>query len=282
MVQKQISIYAELETQSPYNSDQLVLEISNTHIALMVKFSGKKYVGAFELFEFDSSLMDWYTIFSQIRTESVILDRSYNDTRVFYNLNEAVIMPANAFSTNSAEAYLVSVHGDNTNHSVKYDNIQVPEGMVNVYRIKKALNDTVNSNLMMITPRHLYSKLLESILNNAAASVGVVLKIQFFYNLMVVVLVKEGKLQLIQSYNYKNEDDVLYYLLNIVQQFNLSLTDTQVELSGVIDVKSHHFDYIEKMFKQISFATLGNENILLNYIGDYPQHYFTPFLNLAL
>ena len=282
MVQKQISIYAELETQSPFNSDQLLLEVSNTHITLMVKYSGKKHLGAFELFEFDSNEMEWYNIFHQIRNESIILDRSYNDTRVFYNLNEATIMPASAFSTASAEAYLVAVHGDNTHHAVKYDNILVPEGLVNVYRIKKSLNDTINSNLMMITPRHLYSKLLENILNSNSISNGVLLKIQFFYNLMLIVLVKDGKLQLIQSYNYKTEEDVLYYLLNIVQQFNLSPTDTQVELSGIIDVKSHHFDYIEKLFKQISFATVSNDNILLNYIGDYPQHYFTPFLNLAL
>ena len=282
MVQKQISIYGELETESPFNSDQLLMDVSNTHIALMVKFSGKKYVGAFELFQFDNNLMDWYEIFQQIRTESIILDRSYNDSRVFFNLNEAVVIPANAFSTASADAYLTAIHGDSAQHSVKYDNISVHEGLVNIYRVKKALNDMVNSNLMMVTPRHVYSKLLENILDSPELSKGVFLKLQFYYDQMLVVLIKDGKLFLIQSYTYQTADDVLYYLLNIAEQFQLSITETQVEVSGILDVKSHEFDYVEKLFKQISFSDLKQYNLFRNFIGEYPPHYFTPFINLTL
>lgn len=282
MVQKQISIYGELETQSPFNSDQLVLELSNTHIALMVKFSGKKYVGAFELFEFDSNIMGWYEIFHQIRTVSIILDRSYNDTRLFFNLSEAVVMPSQAFNTNAADAYLTAIHGDSTNHIIKYDNIVSDAVLINVYRVKKSLNDIVNSNLMMVTPRHTYSKLLENVLNNNIVFQGAFLKLQFYNNLMNVVLLKEGRLHLIQSFNFQTPDDVLYYLLNIAEQFQISTTDTPVQISGLIDLKSPYFDYIEKVFKQISFETLKVDNVFRNYSGEYPPHYFTPFLNLTL
>ncbi len=282
MVQKQISIYGELETETSFHSDQLLLEVSNTHIALMVKFSGKKYVGAFELFQFDSDQMEWYDIFQQIRTESIILDRSYNDSRVFFNLNEAVVIPAHAFSTSAADAYLTAIHGDSTQHAVKYDNISVNEGLVNIYRVKKALNDMVNSNLMMVTPRHVYSKLLENVLDSKALSNGVFLKLQFYYDQMLVLLIKDGKLFLIQSYIYQTADDVLYYLLNIAEQFQLSTTEIQVEISGILDVKSHEFDYIEKLFKKISFSDLKEDDLFKNYIGEYPPHYFTPFINITL
>ncbi|OIR00628.1 hypothetical protein GALL_173190 [mine drainage metagenome] len=282
MVQKQISIYGELETQSPFNSDQLVLELSNTHIAMMVKFSGKKHVGAFELFGFDSNAMGWYDIFHQVRVESIILDRSYNDTRLFFNLNEAVVMPAQAFNTNAADAYLTAVHGDSTNHIIRYDNIVSDAGLINVYRIKKSLHDIVNSNLMMVTPRHVYSKLLENVLNNNVIFQGAFLKLDFYNNQMNVVLLKNGILHLIQSYSYQTPDDVLYYLLNIAEKFDISTTETPVEVSGLIDIKSQYFDYIEKIFKQISFETLKADNIFSNYSGEYPPHYFTPFLNLTV
>jgi len=282
MVQKQISIYGELETEAPFNSDQLVMEVGNSHIALMVKYSGKKYVGTFELFQFDSALMEWYDIFQQVRTESIILDRSYNDSRIFFNLNEAVVIPANAFNTSAAEAYLTAIHGDSTQHVVKYDNVNVAEGLVNIYRIKRQMNDMVNSNLMMVTPRHIYSKVLENTLNSNEISNGVFLKLQFYYNLMLVVLIKDGKLFLIQSYTYQTADDVLYYLLNIAEQFQLSTTETKVGISGIIDVKSHEFDYIEKLFKKISFSDLKADNLFQNFTGEYPPHYFTPFLNLTV
>ena len=99
---------------------------------------------------------------------------------------------------------------------------------------------------------------------------------------MLVVLIKDGKLFLIQSYTYQTADDVLYYLLNIAEQFQLSITETQVEVSGILDTKSHEFDYVEKLFKQISFSDLKEDNLFRNYIGEYPPHYFTPFINLTL
>lgn len=282
MVQKQISIYAELETQSPFSSDQLVIEVSNTHIAVMVKFSGKNHIGSFELFEFDNNQMNWYDIFRQARTESIILDRSYNDTHVFFNLNESVIIPTHAFSTHAADDYLTSIHGDSINHVIKYDNVAVPGGLVNIYRVKKSLNDMINSNLMMVTPRHVYSKLLENILNDSTNLHGKFLKLQFYNQFMLLVVLAEGKLQLIQSYAYTTAEDILYYLLAIAEQFHLSATETRVDISGIIDLQSKHFGYIEKVFKNLNFTTLHTDNIFLNYIDKYPPHYFTPFLNLTV
>lgn len=283
MVHKRISIYGELGVQSPFNNDQLLLEVSNTHMALLVKLAGKNHAVALEIFDFDSSVNSWYDIFYHVRLDSKVLDRSYNDTRVYFNLDEALIIPLDKFSANASDAYLTTIYGDNINHVVKYDNINAEPELINLFRIKKDLNDMVNSNLMMVTPRHLYSKLLEDVFSNPAKiAKGNFLKIQFYYHQMLIVLMKDGQLQLIQSYSFQTADDVLYYLLNITQQFGLSPQEIQVEISGLIDIKSQKFEYIQKVFSKISFDTISNENFFRNYIGEYPLHYFSPFLNLIV
>lgn len=283
MVHKRISIYGELGVQSPLNSDQLLLEVSNTHMALLVKLAGKNYVAALEIFEFDSSINSWYDIFYHVRLDSKVLDRSYNDTLVYYNLNEAIIIPTEQFSTSVADSYLTSIYGDQNDFVVKYDAVSIKPAVTDLYRVKKQLNDTVNSNLMMVNSKHLYSKLLENIFSvPQKIAKGNFLKIQFYYHSLLIVLIKDSHLQLIQSYDFQIADDVLYHLLNITQQFGLAPSEIQVEISGLIDIKSHKFEYIQKVFNQISFDTISNENNFRNYIGEYPLHYFSPFLNLVL
>jgi hypothetical protein len=281
MVEKKISIYSEVEAQSPFNNDILIIEVSNNHIALLAKLAGKNTIAGFELFEFESTDDDWYNVFYRVRTNSTILNRGFNDTRLYFNNNESVLTPADKFSGNNAEEYLQLIHGDNTSHVVKYDNVNINPALVNIYRIKRALNDIINTNLMMVTSRHIYSNIIESLLNGNRFFDSNFIKLQFYHHHFIVTVIKYNKLQLIQSYNYSNSDDILYYLLNVTQQFSLPTDDTQVEISGFIDLKSHQYEYIRKVFSKITFENIGRDTIFKDHLTLYPAHYFTPFLNLA-
>ena len=282
MVVKRISIYSELEAQSPFSNDQLVLEVSNTYIVLMVKLAGKQQVDSFELFEFNKNNTDWYDIFYQVRTLSKILVKSYTDTRVYYNIVEALVMPANKFSTTAADVYLEAVHGNNMNAVIKYDHVNSKESLITVYRIQKPLFDMVNSNLMMVNARHTYSKLLEDIFTEDSVLEGEFLELRFYYGYFVGIVIKSGKLQLIQSYSFQTADDILYYLLSIAKQFQLSTIETQVKVSGIIDSKSTEMDYIVKVFNIISLNTEMPDLDFKKNSSGYPLHYFTPFLNLIV
>jgi hypothetical protein len=191
-------------------------------------------------------------------------------------------MPANKFSTIAADDYLEAVYGNLHNDVIKYDNIDTEASLINVYRIQKPLFDMVNSNLIMVTARHTYSRLLEDIFIKGHAKSVTFLKLQFYYGQVVIVVMKEGKLQLIQSCSFQTAEDVLYYLLRVTQQFHLSTSDTQVEVSGIIDVKSQQFEYIGKVFSKISLDEALTDSGFKNHSGDYPVHYFTPFFNLMV
>ena len=282
MVVKRISIYDESEAQPPFSNDQLVFEVSNTYIVLMVKLTDKQQVEAFELFEFDKTNTDWYDIFYQVRILSKILVKSYTDTRVYYNICEALIMPANKFSTTAADVYLEAVHGNNMNAVIKYDNVNIEASLITVYRIQKPLFDMVNSNLMMVNARHTYSKLLEDVFTKGSVLEGEFLELRFYYGYLIVCVIKFGKLQLIQSYSFQTADDILYYLLSIAKQFQLSTTETRVKVSGIIDIKSPEMDYIAKVFNKISLNTEVPDLIFKKNSSGYPLHYFTPFLNLVI
>jgi len=281
MVQKSISSYLDLESQSPFNSDELIVNIGNTYIAMLVRLAGRQDASAFELFEFDKATDNWYNIFYSVRTQSKILDRSYNNTKVFYNLPENVLVPSEKFSEDAAESYLSMVHGDTINEAIQHDVLDINTPIVNVYRIKRILYEMVRTNFMMVQPKHLYTQLLENNLGGYNLHSGTSLKIQFYNKCILLLLLKDGKLQYIQSHSCLTQDDMLYYILSLLQQFHIQPADVKVELGGQIDTRSQYYDYIKKIFTNIQFEIVASEKLMKELKENYPPHYLSPYFNLA-
>ncbi len=282
MVEKKISIYGEADVQTPLNSDILVFEVGNTYAVLLVKSVGKNTVNAFEYFEFNKAIADWYEIFYQLRMHSKILDRSYNDTRVFYNLPNTVVMPFAQYKPESAEVYLNAIHGNIEKSIVRTDEVFSTIELSIIYSIGKSLYDMVNSNLMMISSKHSYSKIIEEVLRSNKSAGGIFMKVQFYNQLMVIVVMNSGKLQFIQSYSYQIVDDVLYHILNVVQQFQLPIENMMVEVAGLVNSNSSELNYLQKIFSKISFDTNITDHSFKDISKEYPLHYFSPFINLLL
>ncbi len=281
MAKKVVGLYGDIASQSPFNSDQLSIEVGLHHVACIVKMSANNNFSAIEVFHFNSNEENWYDIFQAIRSKSRILDRGYIDTRVFYNLPETVIIPFNKFSSQSAESYLQLMHGDTSNHVIKFDEVKVNPSLVVAYKIRRALSDTVNSNLMMITTRHTFSHLIEDVLSPSRPYNHTLLKAQFYNKEVTIALVHNEKLLLVQTYEQNAAEDALYYLLNVLQQYNLPTDDTTVELSGNIEVKTPLYDKIKKVFPKISFENLNDNIAFAADFDDYPKHYLTPYFNLV-
>jgi hypothetical protein len=281
MAKKVVGLYGDIASQSPFNSDQLFIEVGLHHVACIVKMSANSTFGAIEVFHFNSNEENWYDIFQTIRSKSRILDRGYIDTRVFYNLPETVIVPFNKFSPEAAEGYLQLMHGDTSNHVLKYDEVKVTPSVVVAYKIRRALSDTVNSNLMMITTRHTFSNVIEDVLSPGRPYNHTLLKVQFYNKEMTMALVHNEKLLLVQTYEQNAPEDALYYMLNVLQQFNLPTEEATIELSGNIEVKTPLYDKIKKVFPKINFENLNEEFVFATDFEDYPKHYLTPYFNLV-
>ncbi len=281
MVKKVVGLYGDIASQSPFNSDQLFIEVSNHHVVCIVKMSAKATFGGIEVFHFNSLENEWYDIFQAIRSKSLIMDRGYIDTRVFYNLPEAVIVPFQKFTAEAADSYLQLMHGDTSNHVVKYDEVKVTPSVIVAYKIKRALSDTVNSNLMMITMKHSFTTLIENVLSTKRAYNHTLLKVQLYNREMSVAVVHNEKLLLVQVYEQNTPEDVLYYLLNILQQNNLRSEETTLELSGNIEIKTPLYENLKKVFPKISFENLEEEYAFVPDFDKYQKHYLTPYFNLV-
>ena len=280
MVEKSISSYGDLTSQSPFNSDKLVVNVGPTYMCFIVRLHGKEEIAAFELFEFDKVLDNWYDVFYNVKNQSKILDRSYNHTTVLYNMPESVLIPAEKYSAESASDFLTTVFGEHFNQLINTDTLNINEPVVNAYGIKRSLFDIVGSNFLMVEARHYYSMLLNVLLHGSVLPSGTFLRLEFYKNTLVLVLIHERRLQLVQQYSTANADDMLYYVLSVLEQYRYKPSEVQLEVAGIIDTRTQDYDFLRKLFPHISFDTLNTAIALPELVEQYPAHYLSPFFKV--
>ncbi|MCX6208448.1 MAG: DUF3822 family protein [Bacteroidetes bacterium] len=279
MVTQTLSISTPFDQIVTSHNNKLIIEISNYHIALIVK--NDKNIEAFELYDVDTTKSNWQNIFAAIKNYSKILAKQYAQSIVYLNIADALIVPASKFSKESIEPYLTTVFGNSTSYKCESETIQIPENPITIYRLPLTLDTAVESNFKLTQYRHTYTKILENLLGSSSTIIEII-KVQFYAKHMIVTVVNNSTLQLIQSYAYNSAEDVIYYLLNIVQEFGLNVKSTPVEVSGLIDTQGKHFELLENVFGRLSLETLTVQSIFKEHLTVANAHYYTPFYNLSL
>ncbi len=93
-----------------------------------------------------------------------------------------------------------------------------------------------------------------------------------------VTVYKQQQLQLVQRYNFGVPLDVVYYLLKICTEFNLSQQETLLSVSGFIEADSPLYKELHQYFLNIRFSQLQPVTIDGQPV---PGYYFSSLYNLA-
>lgn len=280
MTSRTISYYNDISGAAHAQTDQLALEFSHTHMACLVKGAESGETEAMEIFTIEDTGAEWIDIFHDVKSQSLLLNRTYRDIHCYYNFEEALLVPASQFSAVAAEDFLSMVYGESSRYEIRQDTIAADSPMINVYRIKKTIYEQVNRYFLLNKPHHIYSVLVENILAVKDLPDHFI-KVAFYSKHFIAIVVKEGKLQLVQSFAYDTKEDVLYHLANLNRQFTLNAVHSRLEISGRFDTGSELHQQLQPLFGLISFDTTEPDGIFKT-TGEYPSHYFTPFHKLIV
>ena len=281
MIQKLVNYYSDTNHTAVAEADRLFIEIGNSELAFLVKGGKSMQIDAFELFQLDKEAGDWPDIFFELRSLSWILDRSCTETHCFFNFREALIIPENKFSITAAEDFLSLVYGETTRDDIKYDTIHATEKMVNAYRIKKTLHEWVGRQFILYQPHHTYTQILSGLFAKEIPLTPFV-KLQVYKEHIIVAVTKDSQLQLIQSFSYQNEEDILYHIMNISKQFNINKHAANLEISGRIYADTVLFRQLRTLFREVTVESVHPAVSAAFMPTDFPAHFFTPFYKLTV
>lgn len=155
-----------------------------------------------------------------------------------------------------------------------YDRIEEWQ-MVNAYAIPEPIYDALTEAFPAAKFIHCYTPAIK-VYNGFVADHQ--LSVHFTEKHFRVLLKKDMMVQLAQTYAYQAPLDVVYYLLKICHEFELSQQEVFVILSGLVEKESILFSELAQYFTQLHFAR-PPEMALPE--SPHPHYFFSSIYNLA-
>lgn len=203
-----------------------------------------------------------------------ILSKKFKKVFVVYSLPQSVLIPFSLYNREDNSILMNMMHGDlHANETILTDVI-TSHSIYNCYRIPSAVYETVQNQYPDVVSMHQYSLLMKSSIVKDDK-----LSVIFYTQKIIVSLIKDGKYQLVNSFNYRTTEDVSYILLNICHQFEIS--KIPLAISGLLEENSALYKEMYKFFTEIELAKLPGDFNYSEEILQHPSHYFSSIFELV-
>ncbi|NCI46301.1 DUF3822 family protein [Sediminibacterium soli] len=275
MIKKLAGYYNEPAMEASQDA-RLLLEFCPSEVACVCTENGA--LSGLELF---STEEEWEKTFGELLAGSRILNRNYREVTCYYLSEEALVVPAQKFDPAAAADYLALVFGERYHHDTMHDALANGE-QVTAYHIDRNLHDLVGRQYVLYKPRHVYSGILNKLLARTDLPAHL-LHLQVYRDVCVLSLIRDGRLLLIRHFSYRTAEDILYYLISVLQQFPVPKNSAYLEITGRMEEGFLNATRLGKLFGEISCQVPATDpGSLLAGLTEYPSYYFTPLINLAI
>lgn len=191
----------------------------------------------------------------------------YHSCSICYNFKESLIVPGEYYKEQNNMQLLDCLYGEMPGS--KYFSEQVKDmNATNVYRVPGAVEEALGNRFFAATTIHSNSWLISCTKQKDLYCI--------IYNSYIkALLFIDGRLQLVQLYDYSTPADVAYHLLNICTQHQLSPSAITLTLSGFIDRQSNLYEELYRYFLHINLDELPERVEVADEIRTYPDHFFS-------
>jgi len=214
--------------------------------------------------------------YSKFFEDHGLMNNRYYQTAIAYDAKESVQVPSVVYKYEEGQLHLDAIYGKDVHVNIVSENLPALN-LYNVYRLPSTLHATISRKFLSGKFWHLYTVALKNLPSNQSELIFIDFKTDEFS----LVILKEKKLLLCQTFAYTTPDDVLYHLLKSCQQLNLSQKQAKIFLSGLIEKDSALYRELYKYFIHLEFESLAGEVKLAEELSAHPQHYYSSISKLA-
>ncbi|WP_431216806.1 DUF3822 family protein [Puia sp. P3] len=217
----------------------------------------------------------------EIVAEDGLLKRPVKETLLVYNFPESSLIPEPLFGTDTNREIIDTLHGNLQKGLILTEKIPWWE-LFNVYRISPDLHQLMQQSFTAGKYWHYYSLLLKSFKMFDSSDSEDCLKVIFYSDKMVALVIRGGKVHLMQTFSYHDTRDVAYHLLNCCQQLGLDQSAVRVLVGGLIDRQSALSTELHKYFLKVNFEEIDESIKVTDELKELPLHYFSSILKMAV
>ncbi len=208
------------------------------------------------------------------------LSREYKSSSYIFITDKSTLVPSPLFNKEKIKEYLMFNHPLGEHDKIFYNQIK-NAGTYTVYSIPVTICEILDKQFPGIRSYHQSVPFIEQILlKNQPAGFEYSAFIHVTPGIFDIAVSQSKKLILYNQFRYRNENDFIYFVLNIFEQLKLNPEKTLLLLSGEITKTSKYYESVKKYIKSIKFEKRDSQFTYSYTINQIPEHTFIPLLNL--
>ncbi len=211
----------------------------------------------------------------RVIAEQPVLKQKFKKVNIIYGYAPSILIPQQFMHEKDNGALLDLIYGDSGERINRYD-FMYRQAIQNVYGVPAVIEQVITRYFSSAYYNHIYS-----LMANVVKYPGNHLYCIFSEGQLKALLVKDSKLQMMQHFDYKTPEDVVFHLLKLCKSFDVNVNDTILQLSGLIEADSALYIELCKYFLQVQFDTLTDIYQYPEEIFQHPAHYFSHLFSLA-
>ena len=209
-----------------------------------------------------------------------INNKDFEKISILFASNKVTIVPNSLFDPQEAEKIFQLNFELSEIEKVLISKLHKSENTV-IFSINKNLinlfdeifyNYSIDSHsLPFIDNNFIKNKIGE---NNTSHSIFV----QVFDEFIDILVFKDIKIQLYNTFKYKTSNDILYYIISVLEQLKLSQEKTKLSFSGFIETDNLSVINIKKFLNIVYFESLNTKFKYHYKLHEMAPHYYVNFL----
>jgi hypothetical protein len=213
--------------------------------------------------------------------EDEMLKLPYNVTKIVFTTPHFTLVPTKFYDDKSRMTYFDNLTSVSGQEQLECDVIKSIESN-NVYLVDSALVAAMKSTFPQAQQHHYMTALIQGFQKIAARRDGH----QVFANIrdgQVQVLFFDGKdLVFANSFPFRTPQDLVYFILNVYEQFKLSPEVTPLSISGSLTEDSDIFKFIYRYVRYINFVGTPPYFRFGQQFTGIPQHFYFDLFSVKL
>ncbi|HHD82664.1 MAG TPA: DUF3822 family protein, partial [Bacteroidetes bacterium] len=208
------------------------------------------------------------------------LTRKYKSSSYFYITDKSTLVPSPLFNKDKIKEYLMFNHPLEEHNKIFYNQIK-NAGTYTVYSIPVNICEILDKQFPGIKNYHQSVPFIEQILlKNQPGEFDFSAFINVTPGIFDIAVSQSKKLILYNQFRFRNENDFIYFVLNIFEQLKLNPKKTLLLLSGEITKTSKYYESLKKYIKSIRFEKRDNQFTYSYTFNQIAEHTFIPLQNL--
>jgi hypothetical protein len=279
MLKANFDIVPEMRDADELRNSQLLIEVGEKMFSYVIyNKEQRRFIG---LRQYNLDYTPGKTMLEnllEIITNDDLLQIQFKDAFVIYNYTDSSFLPEKVFHIELNQPVTEIIYG-NARKGLMLSEKVIGWRMYNIYRVPREIHALLQRKFASGNYWHYYTLLLNE---GEPQSDEQVIKMVMRTDQFLVAVFKGTSIQLMQSYSYQTPDDVSYYLLAICNRFGISQEKVTLIVAGLLDEQSRLYQELLKYFLQVQWDRLPDTVKLDAAFADFPAHYFSPLLKMAL